>query len=265
MEYENKIVLVTGAAQGLGKAMSVEFAKAGAKVVLVDRNNAPQISTVDSLRSRGLTAFAYQCDVTNQASVTALRRAVLSDVGVPDIIVNNAMLSRTGGILNLDVEDVRKQMDVNVLGYLRIVRTFLPEMVERRSGWIVNMGSINGLMPPPIVSENLLPYCISKAADISMSQCMAASLKQHGIGVCVVYPDPTHTEAVETITGTASPEFHEGFKKFVRGFNKSSEEVGKHIVQELRKGKFCTTTLPEFRDDLLETAKRGMEPIYAKF
>lgn len=147
MDYQGKIIIVTGAAHGLGRAVAVEFARAGAKVVLADIQQEPQLATVEALRQAGLKAWAFQCDVGSDESVAAFAAAVQKDIGVPDIIYNNAVLIRSGGIIDLDMASLQQQVNVNVFGYIRILQAFLPDMTARGSGWIVNTASPNVTCP----------------------------------------------------------------------------------------------------------------------
>lgn len=260
MDYEGKIIIVTGAAHALGRAVAVEFAKASAKVILADIQQEPQLATVEALRQAGLKAWAFQCDVGSDESVAAFAAAVHKDNGVPDIIYNNAVLIRSGGIVDLDMTSLQQQVNVNVFGYIRIVRAFLPGMTTRGTGWIVNTASPNGNVPIPPVASNLFPYCLCNAADISMSQCMAVSLKPLGIGVSVVFPDITYAETVDSLSGTSSDEFHQVFTSFLKQQGKDVDVVGKKIVETLRAGQFFVNVCPGYEDALIELAKGRMDP-----
>jgi NAD(P)-dependent dehydrogenase (short-subunit alcohol dehydrogenase family) len=258
--YSGKIVVVTGAAHGIGSALATEYAKAGARVVLADIDEKPQSSVAEMLRRAGLDARAYYCDVGSDDSVREFAAAVQADIGVPDIVHNNAVLIRSGGILDLDMASLQLQMNVNICGYIRVVKGFLPEMIQRGSGHIVNTASPNGTFPAAIVAQNLLPYCLCKAAAISMSQSMAASLTPYGISVSVVFPDVTYTETVQGLSGSSSEAFHKGFGAFLKEKGQSAEVVGKNIVDGVRSREFFVNTCPGFEDALVTWAKHKMDP-----
>ncbi|KAE9571788.1 hypothetical protein CGMCC3_g12110 [Colletotrichum fructicola] len=260
MNYQGKVIIVTGAAHGLGRAVAVEFATAGAKVVLADIQQEPQLATIEALRQAGLKAWAFQCNVGSDESVAAFAAAVHKDIGVPDIIYNNAVLIRSGGIIDLDMASLQQQVNVNVFGYIRMVQAFLPGMTARGSGWIVNTASPNGNVPIPPVASNLFSYCLCKAADISMSQCMAVSLKPLGIGVSVVFPDITCKETVDSLSGTSSDKFHQTFTSFLKQQGKDVDVVGKKIVETLRAGQFFVNVCPRYEEALVELAKGKMDP-----
>lgn len=259
-EYESKIVLVTGAARGIGQAIAIEFAAVGAIVVMADIQKESQEATATLLRSQGHKAFAYGCDVTIGDSVSAFASAVVKDLGCPDIIYNNAVICRSGGILNLDLENLRNELDVNVLGYVRVAQAFLPYMIERGSGWIINTASPNAFVPPPMVAENLMGYCITKAADVSMSVCMSMTLKPKGIDVSLVIPDITYTDSVKELSGTASSDFHKGFADFITNRGRPSDVVAARIVEKMRQGGFFINVYDGFEDVLKTWVEREMDP-----
>ncbi|KAI1022138.1 hypothetical protein LB504_007315 [Fusarium proliferatum] len=261
MDYRGKIIVVTGAAHGLGKGVASAYAKAGARVILADIQQELQIPIVEFLRKSGLDAYAYKCDVSNDESVAAFAAQVESEVGTPDIIHNNAVFIRSASIFDLELESLRRQVEVNVFGYIRIIKAFLPKMVARGSGWIVNTASPNGLTPDPAVAVNLLPYCICKSADISLSQSLAVALKPHGIGVSVIFPDVTYTDTVHDLSGSSSAEFNQGFASFLKQNGKDADSEGQRIVNEVAKKKFFTSVLPKFGDILSEWAANGMDPL----
>lgn len=158
MSLKNKLVLLTGAARGLGRSMSHAYARRGATLILVDINAAGLSSTAAALTAAGHAVHAHTCDVSSAAAVSTLAATVIRDVGVPHIVHNNTMATASGGILDADVEgDIRRQLDVNVLGYLRVAQAFLPAMVAAARGRLVFTVSPNALMPAaPPVAHGLL-------------------------------------------------------------------------------------------------------------
>ncbi|KAK2936749.1 Short-chain dehydrogenase/reductase SDR [Fusarium oxysporum f. sp. vasinfectum] len=162
-DCKGKVVVVTGAARGIGQAVSVKFAELGATVVLADIQLAPQEETVAELKRKGLSAYAFQCDVTSDESVAAFATSVLESAGVPGIVYNNAVLVRSGGVLDASPNNIRHELDVNVLGYLRMAQAFLPYMISRGEGWVVNTASPNAFIPPPIVARICLAIVSPRA------------------------------------------------------------------------------------------------------
>ncbi|ENH75307.1 Putative oxidoreductase ephD [Fusarium oxysporum f. sp. cubense race 1] len=260
-DCKGKVVVVTGAARGIGQAVSVKFAELGATVVLADIQLAPQEETVAKLKRKGLSAYAFQCDVTSDESVAAFATSVLESAGVPDIVYNNAVLVRSGGVLDASPDNIRHELDVNVLGYLRMAQAFLPHMISRGEGWVVNTASPNAFIPPPIVANNLLGYCITKGAEVSMSYCMATSLRPRDIKVSVVFPDLTYTDSVHELKGNASDEFHRGFVNFVTTQSRSADLVAGRIVDKLVSTEGYVVNVSDgFEESLKAWVNQGIEP-----
>lgn len=259
-DLKNKLVLVTGAARGIGQGVAFEYARLGAKVILLDiLSDALQATTADA-RKLGYDVHPFVCDVSSNEAVATLGAKVIKEFGVPDILYNNAFHAPHGSIENLDIEAIRYGLDVSVLGYLRIVKAFLNDMIARKSGWIVNTSSPNGVTPAAKFAHFGLPYNLCKAADMSMSQAMAAGLKEHNIGVSIIWPGPVNTEAITEIALTAPADFATTTKAWFEEFGATPDEVGKVFVEGVRQGKFLVTTFPNFENILVEYAKNGLDP-----
>ncbi|VUC26629.1 unnamed protein product [Clonostachys rosea] len=260
LDFENKIIVVTGAAGGIGQAVAVELAAAGAIVVMADIQTGTQEAVAAQIKANGGQAYSYHCDVSNDDSVSKFAASVLNNIGVPDILYNNAVFFRTGGILNIDLDILRREFDVNVLGYIRIAQNFLPTMIERGSGWIANTASPNAFVPPQPVAEGMLGYCTTKGAEASLTQCMAKSLKSKGVGVSLVIPDVTSTESALNISRNASDEWHENFKRFFTKISRPAGDVAKLLVQGLREEKYLVSAHPGLDKVLREWVQNDLDP-----
>ncbi|CAG9952038.1 unnamed protein product [Clonostachys rosea f. rosea IK726] len=260
LDFENKIIVVTGAAGGIGQAVALELAAAGAIIVMADIQTETQEVVVSQIKANGGQAFSYHCDVSNDDSVSKFAASVLDSIGVPDVLYNNAVFFRTGGILNIDLDILRREFDVNVLGYIRIAQNFLPAMIDRGSGWIANTASPNAFVPPQPVAEGMLGYCITKGAEAALTQCMAKSLKSTGVGVSLVIPDVTYTESALNISGNASDEWHENFKRFFTKISRPAGDVAKLLVQGLREEKYLVSAHPGFDNVLREWVQNDLDP-----
>jgi len=261
-EFKGKLILITGAARGIGRAAAFEYAQAGARVIILDILGDVLEATAGDLRKEGYEVHSFQCDLANDEEVASLGEKIKKDIGVPDILHNNAFFSQPGSILDIDIDGARKAFDISVLGYLRIVKAFVTEMIERRSGWIVNTASPNGIAPPHAFAANGVPYNMCKAADISISQSMAATLKEYGIGVSVLYPGAVMSDAPKKPgpQGKITPAFAAAIKTFFLD-NAVSPEVGaKGLIEGVRQGKFLVTTFDNFENVLVEFAKNGLDP-----
>jgi len=235
-EFKGKLILITGAARGIGRAAAFEYARAGARVIILDILGDVLEVTASDLRKEGHKVDAFQCDLSSNTEVASLGEKIKENIGVPDILHNNAFFAR------------------------RIVKAFLNEMIERKSGWIVNTASPNGIAPPHAFAANGVPYNMCKAADISISQSMAAALKEHGIGVSVLYPGAVASDAPKQPHRKTTPEFAAAIKKFFLDNAVTPEEGVKGLIEGVRQGKFLVSTFENFEKVLVEFAQNGLDP-----
>ncbi|KAF5021879.1 hypothetical protein F66182_6070 [Fusarium sp. NRRL 66182] len=260
LQYDDKIVVVTGAAGGIGRAVAIEFATAGAIVVIADIQQEPQQATVSRIKDSGDRAYAYHCDVSDDRSVSDFRASVLQDIGVPDILYSNAVFARTGSISTVNLNHLKQEFDVNVLGYIRITQSFLPAMINRGSGWIANTALPNAFVPPPPVAEGMFGYCITKGAEASLTHCMAINLKEKGIGVSLLFPDVTATDSAINLAGNASDEWHTDFRKFIKSVGRPTDDVAKRLVQGLKEERYLVNTYPGFEKVLQTWVDKDLDP-----
>jgi NAD(P)-dependent dehydrogenase (short-subunit alcohol dehydrogenase family) len=172
-----KSALVTGAGSGLGATIARRLAQDGYRIVAVDTNLKSAKSEVHALPK----SIAYETDVTNEAAVEAMLDAFGE---IPDVLVNNAGIVRFGPLLEHSVDDFRKVIDVNLVGTFIMARAVGRRMIERGSGSIVNITSLNAVAP----SADAGAYPASKAAVALLTQHLALVLGPHGIRVNAVAP-----------------------------------------------------------------------------
>ena len=180
----DKIVVVTGASSGIGKATALKLASAGAKVMLVARTEEKLLETKREIEAAGGRAWIYTCDISELASCDALVARVLKDHGACDYLVNNAGRSIRRGIINSfdRFHDFERTMQLNYFGALRLLLGFLPRMLEQKSGHIINISSIGVLSNAPRFSA----YVASKAAMDAFSACAASEFFDKGISFTTI-------------------------------------------------------------------------------
>jgi len=184
MDFNNKVAVITGGSSGIGEATAMEFAKRKSSVVLVARRQENLDSVSEKLVRYGSKILAYQCDVSKRNEVDQMSKTVLDKFGKIDILVNNAGFAIFGSVLELQIEDIVSQMETNYFGMVYCIKAFLPKMLERRIGHIVNVASLAGSFGLP----GIAPYCASKFAMLGFSEGLYHELKGTGVGVTVVSP-----------------------------------------------------------------------------
>mgnify|MGYP006285519799 CR=1 FL=1 len=197
MRFANQVAVVTGAGRGIGHAIALHFASEGARVAVVSRNESNAVRTADEINARhaGL-AKAYSVDVANHAAVSALAAQILGDFSRVDILVNNAGVTRDNLSLRLSEEDWDTVLDTNLKGTFNCIQAFERAMIKQRSGRIVNIGSVAGLMG----NAGQANYAASKAGLLGLSKTIARELASRGITCNVVAPGFITTDMTEVLS-----------------------------------------------------------------
>jgi NAD(P)-dependent dehydrogenase (short-subunit alcohol dehydrogenase family) len=182
---EPQVVIVTGASQGIGRAIAVEFGARGDVVVLAARNRDGLEETAAAVAERGGAPVVVETDVTDQASVEALVTEVVESHGRIDVVVNNSGVGGPSGRLwEVDPDEWRSTFDVNVFGVFLVSRAVLPVMLRQGSGSVVIVGSISGKRPLFGRSS----YTTTKSALVGLARTLAAEAGPEGIRVNLVSP-----------------------------------------------------------------------------
>lgn len=196
MNFEGKVVVITGAARGLGRAYAHHFAKCGASVAVNDLRDCDK--TLQIIESEGASGLATRTDVTCSRSTQDMAAAVLDKFGRIDVLVNNAALYGSLTLApfdRLDEQEWDATMNVNVKGIWQCCKAVLPAMKEQASGSIVNISSLAATYGMP----NGLHYTASKAAVIGITRGMAREVGRYSIRVNAVAPNVVNTDATEEI------------------------------------------------------------------
>jgi NADP-dependent 3-hydroxy acid dehydrogenase YdfG len=215
------IALVTGATSGIGEAIAYRLQDQGYLVFAVGRN--PE--ALDALRSRGLQA--RQLDVTDEGAVSRLIEEIHHDYGGVDVLVNNAGFGLSGPLEQVALSDLRSLLETNVVAMLHLSQAVLPGMRARRSGAIVNIGSIVGRFTTPGAGA----YHISKYGVEALSLALRAEVRQFGVRVVLIEPtgvrDTRFIEAIRTATPLSADE--DPYSEFKRRYDEVT-----HAMAEMR-------------------------------
>jgi NAD(P)-dependent dehydrogenase (short-subunit alcohol dehydrogenase family) len=179
---DGAVAVVTGAGGGIGRAGSVAFAEAGADIAVVGRNRAKLEQTARAVEQTGRRTLIAEADVTNEASVGHAREEILHAFGKVDILFNNAGITSPRILTELPPDEWQRIIDVNLTGAYLCARAFAPDMIARRHGRIIQMGSI--LSGRGMATRTA--YCASKAGLANLGAAMAFELGPHGITVNTV-------------------------------------------------------------------------------
>jgi NAD(P)-dependent dehydrogenase (short-subunit alcohol dehydrogenase family) len=199
----HKTALITGAGSGIGAAIAETFAKAGAHVIVTDRDAAAGKATADRIAALGFPAQFHPLDIADEASCAQVAQAVLGEHGRLDILVNNAGIGHAGTLATTAAADLDRLYHVNVRGTFLVTKAFLPSMLERGAGAIVNIVSIAGL----IGVQDRLAYTVSKHALAGFTRAVALDHAKQGIRINAICPGRVETPWIqERLKETPDPE-----------------------------------------------------------
>lgn len=189
----NKIALVTGAGSGIGATIAEMFADAGARVFVTDVNETEGRRVSEKITAAGGAAEFFLLDVRKEEDCQRVAQNVLSNHGRLDVLVNNAGIGSVGTMLQATGQDLDRLYAVNVRGMFNVTKVFLPGMIERKYGVIINMASIAGMMG----LRDRLAYCTSKFAVVGMTKSIAVDHSHQGIRANCICPGRVDTPWVK--------------------------------------------------------------------
>ena len=197
---KGKIALVTGGSRGIGRAIALKLAEAGCDVAVLyaGRRDAAE-ETVQQLQGLGVRAICVQCDVSDENQADATFKQVSDELGLPDILVNNAGIVRDALAMRMTTEDFRAVLDTNLTGAFNMIHACLPIFIRRRSGRIVNISSVSGMMGNPGQAN----YSASKAGLIGLTKTIAREVASRGITVNAVAPGFIETDMTRGMSEAA--------------------------------------------------------------
>ena len=195
MNVGGEIAVITGGASGIGRATALALARRGADVVLADVNDHRLAEVEAEIKRLGRRVLSVHCDVSRDEDVARLADQAESTLGPVGVVMNNAGVVLRGALEQVSMADWRWCFDINVFGVIRGINAFLPRMVARRHGYIVNTGSVAGMVA--LTGEGA-PYVASKFAVVGLTEALALYCSPFGIGVSLLCPGGVKTNLAET-------------------------------------------------------------------
>ncbi len=224
-DFKNKVVAITGAGSGMGRAYAIEFGKLGTKLALADWNEANLLETKQLVQDLGVTEVLTQAfDVSVEAEVYKFAEAVKSKLGNTHIIINNAGISGGGGpFIYGDAEAFKKVMEVNLFGVIYGCRAFLPQIIENNEGAVVNVSSVASLIGAPGATA----YNTSKFAVRGFTETLMAEFHKSPISIHNVMPGKIKTAIADDLETDT-------YKKTLVT---PPEDVVRDVIKAIKKGK----------------------------
>ncbi|MBI3913684.1 MAG: SDR family NAD(P)-dependent oxidoreductase, partial [Chloroflexi bacterium] len=180
---QEKVVIVTGASSGIGRACAYKFAAEGARVALVARRGDELEKVAAEIRARGGAAKTIAADMTREADIERVVSETVAEFGGVDVVVNAAGIIASGNIENTRLADWDTMLNVNTRAPFYLMQRAMPHLIERQ-GNVVNVSSVTGIRAFP----NVLAYCVSKAALDQLTHCVALEVAAKGVRVNAVNP-----------------------------------------------------------------------------
>ncbi len=189
MRLKDKVAIVTGGSQGIGKAICEAFAREGAKVAVVNRTAEKGEAVAGAINAGGGAAKAFPCDVSKKSGVDAMVENVVAEYGTVDILVANAGIMINKKVEEYSEEEWDRTIDINLKGNFLLSQALIPVMKKKKYGKLIFMASIAGTHAFP----NALPYCASKGGLVMITKALAAEIAKDGINVNCISPGNTAT------------------------------------------------------------------------
>jgi 3-oxoacyl-[acyl-carrier protein] reductase len=224
MRFENQVAVVTGAGRGIGRAIALRLANERARVACVSRTEANAKKTTAEINARRADAAKYYAvDVADHAAVQRIGAQILQDFGKIDILVNNAGMTRDGLAMRMSVEDWDSVVNTNLRGAFSFTQAILRAMIKQRSGRIINISSVSGLMG----NAGQTNYAASKAGLIGFTKSLARELASRNITVNAVAPGFVTTDMTAGLSDEIKKTLH---AKIPLGKTGTPEDIANAVV-----------------------------------
>jgi len=196
MDISNKTAVVTGGGSGIGRGIALTLAREGAAVAIADIMEDNALKVAGEIEALGARAVAIACDVTDRASVAAMKSEAERQLGPVSLLVANAGVTMFEDLTDMSDDDVDWVIDVSLYGVVHCVQAFIPDMIARREGHVVATASVAGLMAPFIGQH--APYCGAKAGVIGFMLSLRPDLARHNVGASVFCPSAVQSRITDS-------------------------------------------------------------------
>ncbi|HZP29791.1 MAG TPA: SDR family oxidoreductase [Acidimicrobiia bacterium] len=256
MRIEGAVAVVTGGASGIGRSTVVELARRGADVVIADVNDLRMEAVHREVDALGRRALVVHCDVSLDRDVERLRREVMEEMGRVDILMNNAGVALLGPPETIPAEDWDWLLQINLMGPIRGVRAFLPHMMERGSGYIVNTASVAGLYA---YHWDTIPYITAKHGVVGFTEGLKLYAEPHGVKVSVLCPGLVSTNLAENARLSGLDDPSQWVSALPRDYEAiDADAVGPMVADAIRDERYLILTHPELMEPVLEERGRDL-------
>jgi NAD(P)-dependent dehydrogenase (short-subunit alcohol dehydrogenase family) len=257
MQFEGKVAVITGGASGIGRATARAMARLGTDIVIADINDQRLEEVGAEITALGRRVLTVHCDVSRDADMERLAAAALTAMGQVDILMNNAGVVLRGALEQIPATDWEWSFGINVLGVVRGIYAFLPHMLARGSGYIINTASLAGLVA--LTGEGA-PYIAAKFAVVGLSEALALYARPYGIGVSVLCPGSVDTHLCETERVIGMTPEHALAEvsltaKILGNTVMTPDQIGEIVVEAMRQDRFFILTDPSYQPMLLSRAQ----------
>mgnify|MGYP001334713302 CR=1 FL=1 len=267
-EFAGKVAVITGAGSGIGRGLATRCAQEGMRVALADIQESRLAALCESLQEQGASVMTQALDVADAAAVDAFARRCRDELGVPDLLFNNAGILRLGETWSHPAQDWQAIMSVNLMGVVNGVNAFLPAMLEaQKPAHIVNTGSVGSLVAAPGMAQ----YTAAKMAVRGVTECLAYDLaaREAAIDVSLLCPGPVLTAISNDLLGIdpeeAEPDPGEHLMAGQPDFI-TPEECAERVFQAVRERRFWIFTHPfnDYLERKMRAIVQGEYPQYSE-
>jgi NAD(P)-dependent dehydrogenase (short-subunit alcohol dehydrogenase family) len=254
MEVEGAVAVITGGASGIGRATALELARRGADIVVADLND----TRIDEVRAEvealGRRFLGMHCDVAEDADVERLRDEAIATMGRVDIAMSNAGVAMLGPAEGLSMEEWDWILQINLLGVIRGARAFIPHMLERGSGYLVNTASVAGLFA---YAWDHPTYITAKFGVVGFTEALALYLRPLGVGVSVLCPGLVNSNMGDTARMGGVDDISRWLQPMPLEEPVEADAVGLLVADAIRDERYLILTHPE--PTLERMSRRGAD------